>query len=54
MTTLDDYPIPNINDLYYKVSGGHYFIKVDLSDVYLQILPNDESQKLTMHCCTQC
>ena len=45
---IDKYPIPNIYDLYSKVSGGHYFTQLDLSDAYLQVTLDKESQKLTM------
>ena len=41
------YPIPNIDDLYSKVSGGRYFTRLDLSDAYLQVPLDEESQKLT-------
>ena len=44
---IDKYPIPNIDDLYSKVSGGHYFTQLDLSDAYLQVPLDEESQKLT-------
>ena len=44
---IDKYPIPNIDDLYSKVSGGRYFMRLDLSDAYLQVPLDEESQKLT-------
>ena len=44
---IDKYPIPNVDDLYSKVSGGHYFTRMDLSDAYLQVPLDEESQKLT-------
>ena len=44
---IDKYPIPNIDNLYSKVWGGHYFTQLDLSDAYLQVLLDEESQKLT-------
>ena len=43
---LDKYPIPNIDNLYSKVLGGHYFMRLDLSDAYLQVPLDEESQKL--------
>ena len=43
---IDKYPIPHIDDLYSKVSGGHYFTRLDLSDAYLQVPLDKESQKL--------
>ena len=45
---IDKYPILNIDDLYSKVSGGHYFTQLDLSDAYLQVPLDEESQKLMM------
>ena len=44
---IDKYPTPNIDDLYPKVSGGHYFTQLDLSDAYWQVPLDEESQKLT-------
>ena len=44
---IDKYPIPNIDDLYSKVSGGRYFMRLDLSDAYLQVPLDEQSQKLT-------
>ena len=44
---IDKYPISNIDDLYSKVSCGHYFMRLDLSDAYLQVSLDEESQKLT-------
>ena len=44
---IDKYPILNIDDLYSKVSGGHYFTRLDLSDAYLKVPLDKESQKLT-------
>ena len=44
---IDKYPIPNIEDLYSKVSGGRYFTRLDLSEAYLQVPLDKESQKLT-------
>ena len=43
---IHKYPIPNIDDLYSKVSGGRYFTRLDLSDAYLQAPLDEESQKL--------
>ena len=44
---IDKYPIPNIDDLYSKVSGGRYFKRLDLSNAYLQVPLDEQSQKLT-------
>ena len=41
------YPIPNIDDLYNKLSGGKVYSKLDLSHAYLQLRLDDESHKLT-------
>ena len=41
------YSIPNIDYLYSNVSGGRYFTRLDLSDAYLQVPLDEESQKLT-------
>ena len=35
---IDKYPILNIDDLYSKVGRRHYFMRLDLSDAYLQVL----------------
>ena len=44
---IDKYPIPNIDDLYFKISGGRYFTRLDLSDAHLQVLFDEKSQKIT-------
>ena len=44
---VNKYPIPNIDDLYNKLSGGKVYSKLDLSHAYLQLRLDDESQKLT-------
>ena len=41
---LDRYPIPRIEDLFAKLSGGRIFSKLDMSQAYLQ-LPLDEKSK---------
>ena len=41
---IDKYLIPNIDDLYSKVTGGRYFTRLDLSDAYLQVPLDEESQ----------
>lgn len=43
----EKYPIPNIGHLYFKVSGGHCFKRLDLSGECLQIPLAKESQELT-------
>ena len=44
---VDKYPIPNIKDLYAKLSGGKYYSKLDLSHAYQQVPLDEESQRLT-------
>ena len=44
---VDQYPIPNIDDLYSTLSGGVAYSKLDLSHVYEQICLSSESQHLT-------
>ena len=45
---LDTYPIPRIEDLFTKLSGGKSFSQVDLSQAYLQLQLEEESQKLVV------
>ena len=44
---LDKYPIPNINDLFTKLTGGVMYTKLDLSHAYQQVVLDEESRKLT-------
>ena len=44
---VDKYLIPNIDDLLTKVSGGRLFTTPDLSNVYQQVVLDEESRKLT-------
>ena len=44
---VDKYPIPNIKDLYAKLSGGKYYSKLDLSHAYQQVPLDEDSQRLT-------
>ena len=44
---VDQYPIPNIDDLYSKLSGGVAYSKLDLSHAYEQVCLDSESQHLT-------
>ena len=41
---LDRYPIPRVDDLFSRLSGGKYFTKLDLSQAYQQV-PLDESSR---------
>ena len=44
-TKLDRYPIPRVEDLFAKLSGGKSFTTLDLSQAYLQVPLDDESRK---------
>ena len=44
---VDQYSIPNIDDLYSKLSGGVAYSKLDLSHAYEQVCLSNESQHLT-------
>ena len=43
---LDRYPIPKVEDLFVKLTGGCTFTKIDPSQTYLQLPLDDESKKL--------
>ena len=44
---VDRYPLPHIDELYAKLSGGQLFSKLDLSNAYQQLPLDEASQKLT-------
>ena len=44
---VDKYPIPNINDLFTKLTGCVMYTKLDLSHAYQQVVLDEESRKLT-------
>ena len=44
VSKLDRYPIPKVEDLFARLSGGKYFSKLDLSHAYQQ-LPLDENSR---------
>lgn len=46
-TKVDKYPIPNIDDLFTKLSGGQLYTKLDLSHAYQQVVLDEASRKLT-------
>ncbi len=45
VSKLDRYPVPKIEDLFAKLSGGRTFTKIDLSQAYQKITLDEESQK---------
>jgi len=45
---LGRYPIPKIEGLFAKLSGGKTFTKLDLSQTYLQVPLDEESRKLVV------
>ena len=49
---LDQYPIPQIEELFASLAGGKAFTKLDLSYAYLQIRPEEQSWRyvaINMH-----
>ena len=42
---VDQYPLPNPEDLFATLAGGKKFTKLDLSQAYMQLLLNEESRK---------
>ena len=46
MLQVDQYPLPNPNDLMASLTRGKHFTKLDLSSVYQQMLLDEESTKL--------
>ena len=45
VASLEQYPIPRMEDLFAALSGGKQFSKLDMSHAYQQILLNDESKQ---------
>ncbi|XP_055716586.1 uncharacterized protein K02A2.6-like isoform X1 [Phlebotomus papatasi] len=41
----EHYPLPNVEDLLAKVSGGRWFSKIDLKNAYLQLSVDENSQQ---------
>ena len=44
---VDHYPMPKAEDIFSALNGRKKFTKLDLSQVYLQLALDEESQKLT-------
>ena len=42
---VDQYPLPNSEDLFATLSGGKIFSKIDLSHAYQQVELDENSQK---------
>ena len=50
MLDVDQYPLPNIEDIFATLSGGVYFSKLDLSNAYQQSeLEEDAKNVLTIN-----
>ena len=47
ITIFDAEPIPNVDEIFSKISGCRYFSKFDLSKGYWQVLLAEESRKVT-------
>lgn len=43
MTVPEKYPIPRVEDLFSRLSGGEKFSKLDLKDAYLQVQLDEAS-----------
>lgn len=46
VTVPEKYPIPRVEDLFAKLSGGEKFSKLDLKDACLHVEMDEESSKL--------
>ena len=44
--SVDQHPLPKLDELMEKLQGGQYFSKVDLADAYLQLELDAEAKKL--------
>ncbi|XP_037942747.1 uncharacterized protein K02A2.6-like [Teleopsis dalmanni] len=42
---IDRYSIPRIEELFYKLQGGQFFTKIDLSEAYLQVELSDATKE---------
>lgn len=48
VSTLEQYPIPRVEDLFALLDGGKKFTKLDMSHTYQQIIMNENSKKYLM------
>ncbi len=46
MLSVEQYPLPHINDLFAGLTGGQKFSKIDLNQAYLQMHVEEESREL--------
>ena len=44
---VDQYPLPQVNDMFARLAGCKSFTKIDLSHGYLQLTLDEESQGVT-------
>ena len=44
--SIDQHPLPKLDDLMEKLRGGQFFTKLDLADAYLQLELDDEAKQL--------
>ena len=47
-TNLEHYPLPRIEDLFARLSGGNSFTKLDLRDAYCQLELDEQSKELVV------
>ena len=48
VSKLEEYPLPQVEDLFTALSGGKVFSKLDLSHAYQQIVLEEDSKKFTI------
>ena len=48
VSKLEEYPLPQVEDLFTDLSGGKVFSKLDLSHAYQQIVLEEDSKKFTI------
>ena len=44
--SVDQHPIPTLDQLLEKLQGGQFYSKIDLADAYLQLELDDDAKKL--------